>query len=358
MNTTPTLGGDPEFFILEKLKSKYKVITADKILPGKRKKAECCGGHVFFDGVQAEINPRPDTCREFFARNIQDCIEDILSRSSNTKYTKDKTIVFAPLASVPVDDKILKGSDRECFRFGCSPDSNIYTDEKMTYPNGKEFMTRFSGGHVHLGFDDIKYMQTMNTPEKLLNLVRAMDTIAGVMAVAISNGKEEKIRRQYYGKAGTYRLQKHGIEYRTLSSFWLVSPPLTSLMVGLIRDAFTIVYKGVEQALFKYASTELIRDIIDNSKVNKAKKFYYDEIIPFYDTYSIANSPLNFTRDVVDNMIENGYRTYFCPYHMLNYWNLKKPWLVNPNEHTPSYFGINNLAENLNEDLLDDIKES
>ena len=326
----PTLGGDPEFFIFEKKGKKYIIITADKVLPSKHKKKRAStNGYIFFDGVQAEINPDPHHCREYVARNICYCLEDAYLEARKT--FKKKEIVFAPLAGIKVTKANLKGADKECFRFGCSPDSNLYTDEKTIYPDGNKFLIRFSGGHIHLGFDESDHMEVMRKSGKLLNLIKLLDIIPGTMSVAISRGEDEVIRSQYYGKAGTYRVQKHGLEYRSLSSFWLVSPPMVSLFYGLTRDAFNIVYNGKEKLILKQVDMKKIQKIIDKRDIKKAQSIYNEVIKPFYIKYQdeIPNSPMryDYVRGVVDDMIKYGYHKFFNPYKMLNYWSIKKPTL-------------------------------
>jgi len=326
--TQPSLGGDPEFFIFLKKQKKYQVISADKILPPKTKKLNTPGGDVFFDGVQAEINPSFNTCRERLLTKMYYCIDSVYDLARE-KYSKDK-VVFAPLASIPITKKDIEGADKECIRFGCSPDSNIYSDEAFEYPDGSKFMTRFSGGHIHLGFADISYMNKFKDPDKMFNLIRALDCIAGIMSTALSQGEEERIRRKYYGRAGTYRLQPHGLEYRPLSSFWLVSPQMASLMLALVRDAFTLTYYDKEKLLFDVLSKDEVRRIIDKHDINSAVRVYNDVLKPLYDKEFLHKRvPLNhqYVRDLVDEMVKKGYKRIFNPYNMLNYWCIKKPYL-------------------------------
>ena len=44
--TSPTLGGDPEFFIWKYVKGKYEIISADKYLPSKANKANGYLGYI------------------------------------------------------------------------------------------------------------------------------------------------------------------------------------------------------------------------------------------------------------------------------------------------------------------------
>ncbi|MCW8826503.1 MAG: hypothetical protein OQK78_08770, partial [Gammaproteobacteria bacterium] len=49
-------------------------------------------------------------------------------------------------------------------------------------------------------------------------VVKAMDLYLGVPSVLIDPDND---RRELYGKAGAYRNKPYGLEYRTLSNFWI-----------------------------------------------------------------------------------------------------------------------------------------
>ena len=350
MYMKPTIGADPEFFIIKRsMDSKVKeVISADQVLPSKENKTHIWTGAYFFDGVQAEINPEASICREVFSEHIQALLRAIYWKARD-KYGARGTS-FYPVASIKVNLKEMKKKklDRECFRFGCSPDYNVYTTERIKYPNGRKFDIRFSGGHIHLGFDDLGYSKYFKDIDHMMELVYLLDIIPGVMSVAISPYEDEKIRRQWYGKAGSYRIQKHGIEYRTLSSFWLVAPPLMSLFTGLARDAANLAYHGkykdILDIMKKHNYTqEDVRDIINNMDVEKAKDFYYTVLKEIWQTFNVEHSPFTpITEPVIDDFINNGYRKHFNPMKMLHYWSVKYPYLYRSN--SIYYFGIHRYS--------------
>lgn len=326
------LGSDPEFFIYRRTKrngKKLQLITADKVLNGKDN-MENCGlgkGLCFFDGVQAEINPMHNRCREVLARNIQVCLKHVYNKA-NKKY-KGSEIYFLPVGCIDIEERHIKNADDECKRFGCSPDDNIYSREPMDYPDGETYMKRFSGGHIHIGFKSHSDYKTMFNTKRIKNLIYLLDLIPGTMSVCMSNGEEEAERRQYYGKAGTYRLQTHGLEYRSLSSFWMVSPQIYSLVFGLVRDAFTIACnENSSKALLSKVDMKKVSEWINTSNIEECKKIYTNILKPWYASHGISNSPFKRNNlDTLDNIIENGYRYYFKPKCMLNYWGVKSPKL-------------------------------
>jgi len=290
--TNVSLGGDPEFFIAKKKKltGKMEIISADKFLPPKRNKGRSDGGHYFFDGVQAEINPRYYSCREILIYNIASCLNSVWRKCTK----ESKNIYFLPLASVDIKKDTIKDTDRECRRFGCSPDFNIYTEKSPKYPDGEKHLIRYAGGHIHLGFNNITAMDYFKNPTHLINLIKMLDSTIGIMSVALSPDIEEKLRRKYYGKAGTYRLPNHGLEYRVLSSFWLASPIMVSLVYTIARTALTITMRKptIRKEYIKSISLEEVRDIIDNINKEKAIEFYHEKIVPLIKETKIRASLL------------------------------------------------------------------
>jgi hypothetical protein len=364
----PTLGGDPEFFVYIKDGDKLIIQSADKFLPPKGlpgiailEKSKMTCGNYHFDGVQAEINPLPAQCRHDITFYTWGCLYQVY-QLAKAKYPK-KEIIIAPLASITVTPEDIKDTDMECRRFGCSPDINIYDDKQIRYPDGNKFMTRFSGGHIHFGFDQLDYATKFKQEGKLLSLIKVLDIIPGVITTAISGGEEEKIRREWYGKAGSYRVQRHGIEYRTLSSFWMVSPQLLSLTYGLFRDACLTVFWDKEDILLKeIGDIEEVRRIINEVDVKAAQELYFKKIKPFYlehlvkntssmptldDNFEclIDNSPLKseIGREVIENMIKNSYKVYFNPLDAKHYWRLDVDKPVDFN----SGFGIYTFASEI-----------
>jgi hypothetical protein len=87
-------------------------------------------------------------------------------------------------------------------------------------------------------------------------------------------------RRLLYGKAGTIRIKPYGIEYRTLSNFWL-----KGVQQKEIKD---MVFNGITAALKRTMNREVVpenvgREVItaiNNSDVAKAK-----ELCKLYDVY-------------------------------------------------------------------------
>lgn len=99
----------------------------------------------------------------------------------------------------------------------CDPDYNAYTEDVNPRPEGTKTNLRSAGFHVHVGYDN-------KNVKKSLKIIKALDIFLGIPSVLLD--KDTK-RRSLYGKAGSFRLQPWGVEYRVLSSFMMSTPELT-----------------------------------------------------------------------------------------------------------------------------------
>jgi hypothetical protein len=70
---------------------------------------------------------------------------------------------------------------------------------------------RSAGGHISVGWNN-------PTQEQQLDMVKAMDATVGLESVLLDFDTE---RKKLYGKAGCFRFREYGIEYRSLSNFWI-----------------------------------------------------------------------------------------------------------------------------------------
>jgi len=66
-------------------------------------------------------------------------------------------------------------------------------------------------GHIHIGYEN-------PDTDTSIAIIQAMDLFLGVSSILLDDDTE---RRVMYGKAGAYRFKKYGVEYRTLSNFWI-----------------------------------------------------------------------------------------------------------------------------------------
>lgn len=230
--TYPMLGCDPEFFF----KSKGgEVIGAERVLP-KDGLLTSGGQKIIIDGVQAELNPKPDTCRENLSGNIRGCFISL------QKTLKDGvTCDFGRTAEITSEN--LSMLDKASQVFGCSPSKSIYKDKtklKIKKIDAKEYRVRAAGGHIHLGHQGNKDLERVLTKD-YEKTVLMLDIIVGNTSVLVDRDEGNIERRKLYGRAGEFRLPKHGLEYRTLSNYWLTAVPLMSMAFGMARLAVSLM---------------------------------------------------------------------------------------------------------------------
>lgn len=278
-----TLGGDPEFFVADKT---GRILPSDHFFPGKhnpiilssdRTKSLNKDGQnkVFFDGIQGEINPAAQKCRDYLNINIKELLLEVSSRIGDNK------VVLKP--SVRVLKKTLEVADPEAKVFGCMPDFNAYTLTTNTCEmDASKHFYRYAGGHIHLGIssvytksNDPEYAMVHNE-ENHIRIIKFMDVMVGVLSVLLDRGKDAKRRRTKYGKAGCFRPTPYGVEYRTPSCWWLKSPMLSSLVYGLARMCWVMILNNIDEEFRALvgADDETVRGICDESDIRAAKKLW------------------------------------------------------------------------------------
>ena len=245
------IGSDPEFFFMEN----GKVLSSELVLPKNGINTQY--GKLTIDGVQAEINPIAETCREVHSHRIAAMIHE-----AKEQLKKGQSISFDPL--VPIELSVLDKLSDKAKYFGCTPSYNAYdNDNKMSIDDSSKYPFRPAGGHIHLGHgnrDDY-----INIFKNVKVLIPMLDIIVGNTCVLIDRHEGNKERRMCYGRAGEFRTPKHGIEYRTLSNFWLRAYPLMSLVFALARMAMDIINSSTKKDNF-------VKEIMDAVDINDIRK--------------------------------------------------------------------------------------
>ncbi len=259
MNTKPKglmVGSDPECFLFNKI---GELVSSIGIIPGsKEHPTKTANGYILPDNITAEFNSVPADNAEDFIRNHQLILKDLNDLISPL----DLQLNF--IASVVADESLL--SDPAARQAGCSIDYNAWSCGVNETPDYSNSNVRAAGGHLHISFD-----QASDTSDDYrTKFVRALDLVLGVPSVLYDDDVE---RRKLYGKAGSFRPKiweagdpYDGVEYRTLSNFWLRSEELMRWAFNGVKR----VYENLEElsSLAESLSDDII-DSINNS--NKAK---------------------------------------------------------------------------------------
>lgn len=232
------LGSDPEIFLQDQNGSPVSVIgyiNADKWdpmqIPDMAK-----GFTLQEDNVALEYGIPPASSAEEFVSHINAVMTKSLEYLPKLSFSKLSCIIFPkeqmqhPAAHV----------------FGCEPDFNAWTGEVNAKPQPPHEYMRSAGGHLHV--------ETKKSP---VQVVRNMDLFLGVPSVLMDNGEQRKL---LYGKAGAHRPKKYGVEYRTLSNFWIFKDEL-------IRWAWRNSERAEGELLnLDHESTRILDAINNNNK--------------------------------------------------------------------------------------------
>lgn len=323
-------GCDPEFFF----RSNGSIIGAEKILD-KGGLSMGDGAKFIIDGVQGELNTFPTTCRALLCSQIQRAFVG-LNESLKAKKGMNITADFG--RTVEISKEALMDLAEESRKFGCAPSNSIYSNPvgmKLAEVDPTEYRVRAAGGHIHLGSfgrnnkDQIRLDNALKKDYK--RTVAMLDLIVGNTCVMLDRDEGNIERRKVYGKAGEYRLPKHGLEYRTLSNFWLTSAPLVSFAFGMARLAVQLMASEHADLYFKTFMSQVkasdVHEAINNNDFNLAAS-NYQKIEPLILEVLHGSNAFShpITRDTADafhhfiNTITDKGLNYWFPKDPMQYW--------------------------------------
>jgi len=238
----PLVGCDPEVF----LKRGNTIISAIGVVGGsKENPLQVEDGTLQEDNILAEIGITPASDKESFVNRVSKVLGILMERTScSIDYSSSH--VFTK--------EWLRSQGGKALTFGCDRDYNAYTGMVNPKPSGKTLI-RSAGGHIHLGRSDID----------LIKLVKTMDLYLAVPSILADKDTD---RRSLYGKAGCYREKPYGVEYRTLSNFWLRSKDKMgwayeqSVRAVLEHKDIDLPEEGMVQACINTSSESLALELI------------------------------------------------------------------------------------------------
>lgn len=219
------LGADPEFFLYDKIKE--EVISAEGIIGGTKQEPTPIsevGHYIQEDNIMAEFNIPPAIDAASFSRDIQFVLDYVNNMTA-------ETIVPYIKASAEVNPDYLNTPQAKMF--GCDPDLNVWTRDKNPKPSSHTNL-RTCGGHIHVGFSPI-------TIEASEAIIKAMDLFLGVPSIIMDTDTR---RREMYGNAGAFRFKAYGVEYRTLSNFWIENDELRQWAFNNTIEAIEFINSG------------------------------------------------------------------------------------------------------------------
>ncbi len=314
-----SLGCDPEIFVQNK---DGAVIPASNFLGSKEdtnvKTEGAQGGtKVYWDGIQAEFQTRPNNCLAYLVDGIQSGLAATLKAArvvDNDAVLSSKTVMEVPSA-------FLHNAEDKVVALTCEPSINVYGLKGRTV-NPREFKYRPSGGHIHFGL-------TGKPDNVIADGVKALDAILGVACVSLFRNFDNPIRREFYGLPGEYRLPKWGIEYRTLSSAWLLHPILAHMVFELGRKALMFGINGYRQHWIATdkETTEAIQncDVVKACAIMERNKDIFKRILS--TTALVDPDHKKKTAEIAFNAFMNGCETIIAkPNDVAGNWHLDSKW--------------------------------
>lgn len=243
-----TIGADPELFLKN---FDNKLISVVGKIGGTKEEPLPIGNGCAIqeDNVAAEFCIPPCKDAKAFINSINFSLGNIALRAKQLDLT-----LATLVASHSFDKDQLRHPNAR--RFGCDPDYNAYTDRPNPRPRAQDKCLRSAGGHVHVGTD-----------KKPTDLIKTMDLMLGVPSVLMDNDEE---RRKLYGKAGCFRYKPYGVEYRTLSNFWIWDEKTIEWVYHQVAESIQFCDEYIKE--FSETTSESIIHCINNNDKDLAKQ--------------------------------------------------------------------------------------
>ena len=202
-------------------------------------------GNLQEDNLLAEVAINPCDTLHSFLWSIKHCTNHLSSTLSGQGYSlvPDSTHYFTR-------EFLMYEAGHNAMVMGCDPDLDAWTGEYFTSPSPYTEL-RTAGAHVHFSYDNPTNLTTMRT-------VQLMDYVLGAWSVTVD---VDKVRRNLYGKAGSFRMKSYGGEYRALSNFWVQSDELITEVYN--RTKFCVDNPSVINLLLPEFSGGVVKEAIN-----------------------------------------------------------------------------------------------
>jgi hypothetical protein len=203
-----TVGADPEMFV----QKDGRIVHAIGLVGGTKDRPFVvpCGA-LQEDNVLLEFNIDPVSEESDFVHHINFVMEQ-----SGILMSQHDMDLCPKVSSHIYEENDLFTFPDSAFQFGCTPDYNALTGEPNESPSAENQCLRTAGGHVHIGFAD--YLGRPITKQDQNTVGLMCDYYLGLPSLLMD---DDNLRRELYGKASAIRYKSYGVEYRTLSNFWI-----------------------------------------------------------------------------------------------------------------------------------------
>jgi hypothetical protein len=191
--------------------------------------------------------------------------------------------------------------------------------------NPAEYRIRTAGGHLHLGSNEANLKKWMK--DNIVKTIKMFDYLVGNTCVLLDRDEGQIERRKTYGRAGEYRVQPWGLEYRTLSNFWLRCYQLMSFVMGLSREAFCLVKQGHEERFFKAVDMEDIVLAINTNNFELAMNNFMKLVPIIQEIVPKSENQFPINGDFMDDFlwfVDKGIDFFFTVPIMTHWLNLRE----------------------------------
>lgn len=237
-----TIGSDPEEFLQD---ATGKIVSSEGKVGGTKeepRKLSDIGHAVQEDNVMIEYNIPPVITEDDFVRELN------LTKELIEEYVLKGAYTMIPLPSARLSPEEVFTDQGQTI--GCEPDYNAYTGEmNPTCDLMVEPERRYCGGHIHIG------SSTVMSEEQARNLIKFMDIFVGCPSSILDT---DEGRKKMYGQLGRMRYTKYGVEYRTVSNWWLESDETKRFIFRQTMKAIDtynklggVIEKEIEKLLLK-----------------------------------------------------------------------------------------------------------
>lgn len=257
------LGSDPELFTIDRSTGKLSSVAGKLGCDKWNKRTYSADVRIQEDNVLVEFDTNPQGSMEAFMKNLSDGLkacEEVVNEVNHDIAPNISSHIYS------MDE--LKSFHKSVFTFGCEPDYNALTGMVNPKPTSVDPGLRSAGGHVHFGYRDL--------------LPKGMDfsqsqAIVGVMAdyylglYSVLEDMDNR-RRELYGKAGSIRMKDYGIEYRSLSNFWIFKEE-TKKMIWQQANKVVASLEGEWERISAMVDPQEIQRVINEGDRRAAERY-------------------------------------------------------------------------------------